>query len=284
MSKIYTALFIIFFAGNIYSQDDCFNTNDWKHYKFWDKPTIEMSYGLAKINLDGFTNKFENTSKADIKLGYASENKVFNDKSVVKYVNGFAEFGGYSNDLDSRQKTIGNLNSNLWQFGLGKKEGYKIYAGDVSILPYSSNSMMWSRLDMKSFPDSISSQTDFNRINLFDKSIRFGSNWEGGLNIGVGKMFSVNAGYERLNVYQRYLFWKNAGSMLVEEAGLGMIDEFVRKVLRNQPVAGSIVNFILKNAYEFGIYQLRSKQMNWPFGGEASLNFDSFKFGVGFRF
>ena len=271
-------------SGNIFSQDKIkSNQNSW-NYKFWDRPSIEISYGLAKINLDGFSQKFENTSKLDIKLGYASEHKTFAGKLVVKYVNGFAEFGGFSNDLDSRVKTPGSLNSNMWQFGLGKKEGYKIYAGPVSILPYTSNGAIWSRLDMKSFPDSVSNYNDYSRINLFNKSLRFGSKWEGGLNIGIGNMFSLNAGYERANVYQRYLFWKNIGSVIVEEAGLGLIDEFVGRVLHNEPIAGSIVNFVLKNAYEFGIYQLRSKQMNWPFDGEASLNFDTFKFGMGFRF
>jgi hypothetical protein len=287
MTKKYLLFFFVFIllAGNIYSQGKKFtNTEDWWHYVSWDKPTVELSYGFAKINLDGFSQRFENTSKADIKLGYASELKAFTGKSVVKYINAFAEFGGYSNDLDSRIKSIGNLNSNLWQLGLGKKEGYKIRAGNFSILPYTSNSIMWSRLDMKNFPDSIASQTDFNRINLFNKSVRFGSNWEGGINIGIGNMISLQAGYERLNVYQRYLFWKNTGSQIIEQAGLGMLDEFIRRVLHDQPVAGSIVNFILKNAYEFGIYQLRSKQMNWPFGGEASLNFDTYKFGLGFRF
>jgi len=97
-------------------------------------------------------------------------------------------------------------------------------------------------------------------------------------------MFSLQAGYERSNVYQRYLFWKNIGSAIVEEAGLGLVDEFIRRVLHDEPIAGSIINFVLKNAYEYGIYQLRSKQMNWPFDGEASLNFDTFKFGLGFRF
>jgi hypothetical protein len=139
--------------------------------------------------------------------------------------------------------------------------------------------MTWTRVDMKQLPDS-SNMTDLNRLLLFDKSFRYGNAWEGGIKISFTKNFAVNAGYERQNTYQRYLFWKNAGSMLIEEAGVGIIDEFVKSILHREPVAGSIVNFLMKNAYYFGVYQLRSKQMNWPFGGEASLNFDSFKFGI----
>jgi hypothetical protein len=90
--------------------------------------------------------------------------------------------------------------------------------------------------------------------------------------------------YERNNAYSRYLFWKQSGSMILQEAGIGMIDYFVSRVLRNEPIAGSIVNFVLKSAYYYGFNELKSKEMNWPFGGDASLNYSTFKFVTGFTF
>ena len=72
--------------------------------------------------------------------------------------------------------------------------------------------------------------------------------------------------------------------MIIEQAGAGMIDGFVGSILKHEPVAGAIVNFVLKNAYYFGINQLRSKQMNWPLGGEATLNYSTFKAGLTFSF
>lgn len=278
MRKILLTLISFIFVSGVYAQDEyCNHWNDeWLHIKH---PVIELSYGITKTNLDGFSGKFENVSLADVKLGFSNEKQTRRAAGLTKYVFAYFDFGNVSSDLDSREKTAGNLKSSSWRFGFGRKEGYPIYlGGQFSILPYTSSTMTWTRLDMKSLPDS-SNLVDMNRLLLYDKSFRFGHAWDGGLNINFTKNFAVNAGYERSNTYQRYLFWKQTGSMIVEEVGVGLIDEFVKSVLRREPVAGSIVNFLLKNAYYFGVYQLRSKEMNWPFGGEAALNFDSFKFG-----
>ena len=279
MHKIIIFLLFLAVFANANAQHEHWDTwhDDWLHIKH---PVIELSYGISKTNLDGFSSKFENVSSADIKLGFSNE-KYHNRKGLTKYIFAYFDFGNHSSDIDAREKTAGNLESSSWHFGFGRKEGYPIRFGEgsFSILPYTSGAMSWTRLDMNSLPDS-SNLTDMNRLLLFDKSFRFGHTWEGGLSVNISRNFALNAGYERSNTYQRYLFWKNTGSVLIEEIGVGLIDGFVRKILHREPVAGSIVNFVLKNAYYFGIYQLRSKEMNWPFGGEAALNFDSFKFGV----
>ncbi|MCE1164788.1 MAG: hypothetical protein LWX07_05215 [Bacteroidetes bacterium] len=279
MRKILLTLISFIFVTGAFAQDeDCNHWNDeWLHIKH---PAIELSYGISKTNLDGFSAKFENVSLGDVKLGFSNEKQTRRRNGLSKYVFAYFDFGNISSDLDARQKTEGNLKSSSWRFGIGRKEGYPIsLGGNVSILPFTSSTMTWTRLDMKSLPDS-TDLTDMNRLLLYNKSFRFGNAWEGGLNIHFTKNIAINAGYERSNTYQRYLFWKQTGSMLVEEAGIGLIDEFVKSILRREPAAGSIVNFLLKNAYYFGIYQLKSKEMNWPFGGEAALDFDSFKFGI----
>jgi hypothetical protein len=257
----------------------------------FERPVIEASYGLSKTYLSGFTNSFENTSLIDLKLGYSSEiskhtkkwRKRYSGNTYNKYHFGYLTVGAYSSDIDFRDKTAGSLPLSMWRFGLGKKEGYPIKAGSVSILPFNSNTLMWSRLDMKQFPDS-SNMTDLSTILMYNQTFRFGSTFEGGVDVHFTNMLSVSLQYERSNIYQRYLFWKGAGSMVIEEIGSGMIDYFVKQILRNKPVAGSIVNFVLKNAYYYGFYQLRTQEMNWPFGGEPALNFNTFKLGFGFTF
>ncbi|MDD5360710.1 MAG: hypothetical protein PHN88_01150 [Ignavibacteria bacterium] len=280
MKKILLALISFVFVLNANAQHDKWNSwnDEWLHIKH---PTIELSYGISKTNLDGFSSSFENVSLGDVKLGFSNEKHGNRKSGLSKYVFAYFDFGNVSSDIDARTKTTGKLQSSNWRFGFGRKEGYPIYigGGSFSILPYTASHLTWTRVDMKQLPDS-SNMTDLNRLLLFDKSFRFGNAWEGGINISFTKNFAINAGYERQNTYQRYLFWKNTGSMIIEEAGVGIIDEFVKSVLHREPVAGSIVNFLLKNAYYLGIYQLRSKQMNWPFEGEAALNFDSFKFGI----
>jgi len=80
------------------------------------------------------------------------------------------------------------------------------------------------------------------------------------------------------------LFWKWAGSAIIEAAANGLLDVFIKEVFESSPQAGPIVNFLLKNALAYGIYELRQSDMNWPFTTTPPLAFDTFRFGVNFTF
>ncbi|HSL88694.1 MAG TPA: hypothetical protein VK870_05295, partial [Ignavibacteriaceae bacterium] len=125
---------------------------------------------------------------------------------------------------------------------------------------------------------------DADIINLYDESFRFGTSGEGGLRIQFIDNIAIEAGYERAIVFQRHLFWKWAGSTVIEGTAQGLLDTFINEVFKSSPAAGPIVNFLLKNALAYGIYELRQEKMNWPFSSEAPLTFDQFKVGVTFVF
>jgi len=72
--------------------------------------------------------------------------------------------------------------------------------------------------------------------------------------------------------------------MLLEFGGYSLTDRFVKAVLRSSPYAAPIVDFFLKNAVSFAMYELRKEKMNWPFKSVAPLTFDTWKLGVTFRF
>ena len=63
-----------------------------------------------------------------------------------------------------------------------------------------------------------------------------------------------------------------------------MIDHFSKEVLKASPIAGPIVNFLLKNALSYGSFELRKKYMNWPFETVSPLMFENFKIGLSFVF
>ena len=254
-----------------------------KHFLFFDKPTIEVSYGTAFTGLDGLISKIENSGMFDVKLGYSSVRKYHNRNDALIYEYGYLTGGGFSPDMYIGSKTASNLKSDLWRIGLGFKSGFQTGSRDVSFLPFTSSNMVWSRLNLKTFPDS-SNMYDIKRLDMYNKSVRFGINFEGGLDITFSNSFSCILAYDRTLVFQRCLFLKNSMSLLIQELGSGLIKHFSMEVFRENPVAGSIVNFALRNAYLFLFYQLRSKEMNFPFGGEPSLDYQAFKIGVKFRF
>jgi hypothetical protein len=121
-------------------------------------------------------------------------------------------------------------------------------------------------------------------LNNFNEALRFGSSTEGGINLQIAPCFSIQPKYEISDIYPRHLFGKQLASSLIEISGLVLIDGFVKSVLKNAPVAGTFVNFLLKNAYEYGFYQLRKNKMNWPFKSEAPLRYSNFKLGMTFTF
>jgi hypothetical protein len=276
---------VVFSFSNGFSQGKNEGKDNYWYLDFWryKRPTVELSYGMSKAGIDGIVSEFQNSSLGEIKLGYSSKIRYTRKNDWEKYLFSFIKIGAYSNQIDLRDEKPNGLDFEMWQFGFGKREGYPLGNEKFSVIPYSSNSYNWSELNMKQFPDS-GLIYDNERLEMFNKSFRFGSSFEGGLTFKFYNMFAFNIGYESSNTYQRFMVWKNLGSIIIEEAGYGLIDEFVRKVLRENPVAGSIVYFVLRNAYSYGIYHLRAQQMNWPFGGESSLNFNTFKASFNFTF
>lgn len=276
---------VVFSFSGGFAQDKNENNDDKWFLDFWryKKPTLEVSYGISNAKIDGIVSELQNSSMGELKLGYSSTIRYFRKSNWGKYFYSFVKIGAFSNQIDIRDEKAGSLNYEAWRFGFGKKDGYPIGNEKFSVLPFSSNSYNWSKLEMKQFPDA-GLIYDNNRLYMFDGAFRFGSTFEGGLSFRLGQMVALNIGYENSNTNQRFMVWKNLGSIIIEEAGYGLIDEFVRKILRKNPSAGSIVYFVLRNAYSYGIYHLRSQQMNWPFGGESSLNFNTFKAGLSFTF
>jgi hypothetical protein len=271
--------FFIAFLSNGFSQVHCRHHD----FKLFDKPYIELNNGTSQLSLDGFGSKFSNAGLIEMKLGSATEYKSHYSKDVLKHFNSYILISKVSSSLNYRTNANGNLPFDMWRFGVGKKEGYGVKIGSMSITPYNSSSITWSALDMRNFPDESFSEDNIALVK-FNKSMRFGTQSEGGIIFNVLPMVSLEAKYERSAIFPRTLFWKYAGSAIIEEGGMQLVDDFVSRILKNQPLAGVIVNFVLKNAYSYGIYELRKSKMNWPFDTEAPLMHESFKFGVSFTF
>ncbi|MCI0474470.1 MAG: hypothetical protein L0Y76_12885 [Ignavibacteria bacterium] len=294
MKKLILFIFLLsFVSGTAYTQEDAEKKSRKRSRQASlylglgdvEKPTIELSYGPSKIQLDGYTGEFDNTSLMDFRIGFSTARKFKNNKVLNEFDFYYLSLGTYSTNLDFRENSDNPYakRSKNWRFGFGGKGGYTIMAGTVGILPYTSTSAMWTKTDWES-DSTYSDPVVDNRLEAYGDVFRFGNTYESGLSFQIEKSFSIDLAYERNNTYQRTMFWKQSGSIILQEIGVGLIDIFVKEVLDRKPVAGSILNFILKSAYYYGFYQLKSNEMNWPFGGESTINYNTFKFGVGFEF
>ncbi len=262
--------------------------NDWGDWNFQfnmfsekKRPTISLLYGLSQVTLRQFSSKFAHPALAELKLGYTRRDTLDNACGVLWHKFNYAYVSNITTDLKKVSALTPDLETNLWRFGFGWEKGYGYLLGASEIIPYHASGLEWSRLKMIEQPGSISDKitTDY-----YDNSFRFGTHSETGIRINPIKNISLEIGYERAAIFPRLLFWKWAGSALIEVAAQSILDEFIDEVRDASPYAVPIVNALLKGALSYGIYELREEKMNWPFNSTSPIMYNQVKFGITFMF
>lgn len=283
---LFALLMLLSFSGFSQGQDKKEKKKKWhQEYNLFSnsKPSIEISYGFSEVKLNTFDQDLSDAGMLELKLGFTKQSQSKYGKNIFDFSNGFTFLSNASYEFASSGDNSGTVDNSMWRFGFGNKDGYGIRLGSQSALvPYVSNSFAWTEFKYKN--DSLVMSHSPSTLDDFNETFRFGSLTEGGINIQLFKGVSIEPKYEIANVYPRHLFGKQFMSSMIEYSGLFLIEGFTKYIMKNSPVAGVFVDFILKSAYEFGFYQLRKDQMNWPFTSTAPLRYNTFKIGMNFVF
>ena len=249
-------------------------------YFYRSRPTIDITYGVSNISLKNSALNFNDAGLVEVKLGYTYLQKSHYSKKISKFTSNYFMGSYISSKINAKNNPA---EDKTWRFGMGNSNGYGYMLGKKSSLVlYNSNSMTWTRYDNGITAGS--TPTGFNKIDDFNQSIRFGTTTEAGIIIPIAGFVNLQAQYDRTLVFPRHMVWKHLGSIAIEFLGQGAIDEFVKAIMKSSPMAGPIINFVLKNALSYGVYELRREKMNWPFNTTEPLLFDSFKAGFTFTF
>ena len=244
-------------------------------------PTISFNYGQSRINLENFSGDFSNTNYPELKLGYTSIHESKYSDDVLRYRFNYIFLGNSFTKTNGNNSASKDIRTDMWRFGFGWASGYGYDLGKSSIIPYHSTSMAWSRVKFK---DALQNPGDAAFAERFDEAFRFGTGAEAGVRFKIIPLVSLDVSYERSIIFERHMFWKWAGSGIIEAATQGMLDHFIKKIGQSTPSALPIVSFVLKSALSYGIYELRQEKMNWPFDSAAPLSYDQFKVGMTFNF
>lgn len=286
------AIFLISSAIIIRAQDEGedstgTHTDHWKNFKWemgiFDKnqaksPTIAIDYGFAKIRLKDLKGGFEDPRSLEIKLGYTTQKILYKLPNLIKQQFIYGYLANISTDLTSVSSQSSVIKSSTWKFGVAFSNGYGYRLGEKGgLIFYNTSSIDWSRLHLL---DNVVNPVDRTRLDMFNDSFRFGTSFEGGVRINITPLLTIDGGYQKSIVFQRHLFWKWAGSTIIELVGQGLIDQFINEISDSSPAAVPIVNFVLKNGLAYGLYQLRYDKMNWPFKSAPPLTFRQYKFGI----
>ncbi|MFZ1518625.1 MAG: hypothetical protein WAU11_07615 [Ignavibacteriaceae bacterium] len=296
--KLLLVLFVLFFSPLILAQEDSTKTEeDWKWHWQWgewedwtidwgfkkNKPAISLQYGLAELKRDDVASQFVNPALVELKLGYIRDKYVWNTDYIINHSYKYIYLSNESNKLAGKERKVAaEIETDMWRFGFGKLSGYGYKIGEcAAIIPYHGYTVNWTRVKLDyPYLQPFFQGSDYKTLNRYNESFRFGTSNEAGIRIKPIENLILDAAYERSIVFERHLFWKWAGSAILETAAQGLIDGFINEVFESSPAAGPIVNFLLKNGLAYGLYELRQEKMNWPFNSEAPLSYDQFKFGV----
>ncbi|GAB4152312.1 MAG: hypothetical protein Fur0015_15090 [Ignavibacteriales bacterium] len=297
-------LLIPFFCSILIYAQDSTSTDEkpWKNHKWkwdwnwdWDsddfhdfdrRPMIELNYGIGFPKQVDLINKPSKIGNAEVKIGF-SKIENYQDDSDDNLINELEDNYFFASKLSSailtKKSTQSDITSDMFRFGFGRRQGYGYNGGSIYIIPYHTESFLWSKLN--NVDNSIlQTPNDFKIARRYLDNFRFSTLSEGGINFEIAQTISLNASYETAVIFPRYQIWKHLGSFAIEMAGQGMIDHFVNKILDRSPVAVPIVSFILKNGLSYSYYLMKKDNMNWPFKTEAPLTYETFKVGLTFIF
>lgn len=288
INRIFLFLILLVTSLNSFSQNGKKHNRDYyifdEDYLYKSRPTIEISGGYSKLSLKNSEIVFNNSGSLEMKLGYTYLAKSKYAKNIVKYENNYLYGGMVAPSLLS-SNNINYGNGRTWKFGLGSSSGYGYRLGaKSSVVLYNSGSIVWTKYDDGITTPGFLNNGFYNPINDFKGTFRFGTATEAGILIPLSGIFNIQAQYDRSVVFSRHMVWLNFGSMLIEAFGQTAIDGFVKAIMKSSPESGPIVNFLLKNALSYGIYELRKDKMNWPFRSASPMFFESFKAGFTFVF
>ena len=289
---------LIFCSLSLFAQQDTTKTDDewdwhWDEWEDWtvdigfnkSHPAISLHYGFAEMSRTDIQSQFVDPNLWELKLGYIKSRNAWNTENIIKHTYNYLYLSNESSKLAGKEAVGAEVESDTWRFGAAWSSGYGYKLGESSsIVPYYTYSLNWSDIDFTLPEDPTLPEEDIKTLNYIEGSFRFGTSSEGGVRFQIINNVMLDAGYERSIVFERHLFWKWAGSALIEAAAQGLLDGFINKIFKSSPTAGPVVNFLLKNALAYGIYELRQDEMNWPFPSAPSLAYDQFKFGMTFVF
>lgn len=300
----FIALFLLTSVSSFAQDDKDTSKNDWQKrghhwfkfdwkWKFHGHPFIELNYGQGTPKSDKLVSQYADVGLLEIKMGYANHNS-FN-QNITEFNDKFIFGSRLATGIKTSDSDLGVMRSSLLRIGLEKRSGYGYKLGDLEIMPYISRGIAWSRLLMVDYPAQFYLQlkppmaladavNDTDILNRYHDNVRFGTVWEAGIRFDFVKSISLNAGYQASVIFPRYMFWTQAGSAIIEEGGLGLLDKFIDEVTDSSPYAAPVVNFLLKNGFSYAFYTLKKEKMNWPFDTEAPLTYETFKIGITFTF
>ncbi|MCS6988723.1 MAG: hypothetical protein NZM06_04325 [Chloroherpetonaceae bacterium] len=244
--------------------------------------TANVGYGYAAPNREDIVANFSRGGALNAMLGVKRFLESDYDASQLDYAHIFlfvslsrAAEGRLRDTLARRLTPIGFSN---FRFGFGARDGVGYRFQKYAVLtPYVSsgqacttNRWSWDTVFVG----------DAARLDRFAGGFRYATFSEAGVMIDVGTRFAIDFGFETMLVQPRYVFLQSFSNLILQQAAHILMRKAIDVIFPNSwiPVAG----FALKGAFNFWLYDQKSRQANFPFPSEAGLQILTFRVGASF--
>jgi len=278
--------FVISASGQDKSVYESYLDNNVLDFIYKSRPMIELNYGLGSPKHNNLGLGFSDVGSWDLKLG-KSEIKNYEGISV-DLSERYLFFSYMSSSAQNYSSIEDEISTDTYRFGFGSRDGIGYGGSFLSVVPYVSQSFVWTKLSSYELPDNVRMPYEsISELNDYLETFRFGDKSSYGIKAELASTFQFNAFYETSVVYRRHLFWYWSGSFIVSQVGYNILSHFTDEIVEASPVLGPIFNFALKAGYLYGYYLLRKDNMNWPFnpnGNEVPLTFETVNIGFSFAF
>jgi hypothetical protein len=244
--------------------------------------TVNFGYGFATPVREDIVANFSRGGALHVMIGikrflesdYGSAQLDFAHIFLIASL-GRAAQGRLTDTLAPRLTSIGFSNS---RFGFGARDGIGYRFQNYAVVtPYISSGQSWTSNQWVS--DTLFTG-DAARLNRFSNGVRYATFTEAGMMIDAGTKFAMDMGFETMLVQPRYLFLQSFSNVILQQVAHILLRKVIDTVFPNSwiPIAG----FALKGAFNFWLYNQRSRQGNFPFQSEAGLQLLTFKVGASF--
>lgn len=270
-------------AAPLAAQEEEEHDDWWKSVKisYHRSPTLTVTYGLTSVTQEEFSPAIAKSANLQLKIGGSIIRSEDADAGIVKYKFEYFDLATIAPRLRGESPGADAVVES-WRVGGSFESGLGYGTPEsMSLVFYDSWGFNWSKVVV---PDQALSADQLAMLKNYEGSLRFGTLGEGGLKFRFTRILSLDAGYERSMIFPRTLFWGWVGSETIERIVQYGADRFVDRVLDSSPGAAPIVSFVLKNGISWGFYELRKKQMNWPFTSAPGMLNDTWKVGLSMMF
>jgi hypothetical protein len=300
-------IYIIFITMSLcaFAQDDSDSTEVDPEEIFGDLDSLEfdsfdLDLGLSRssvfLNLDmgqanplykGFSGP--ELDQITATLGWE---KYKEDGDIKKYTAFGIFYSSFQNDMNLFGSDFNGDNFDGYTVGLMDSKGYGWDLGFTEIILGSETGYGWGKLGYNFDLDPLQidpetnlpippNYTRYNDLqNTYREDNRYAEYFRAFTKIQFGEIISLDAGFERTIIFPRWLVFHQMVSGLTEGVAAGLTNQIIKRIKKKNENLVPILYFVMKNAVNFGFYQLRKDRMNWPINSAPALLIDTYKVGI----